>query len=1258
MKQPRRFGRLKATYLAMLSLGLAQPVLAQSDDLAQNTNAQALTFTLITGDKVSAVVNKQGELGGIRMLGKDGNEVITSVFMRGGNTYVMPSQAQELVDSGAIDLELFNINKLHASGYADEMTDKLPIIVEYRDGTLAGAATPKELAGTSLTGEIELIDSAAFSIDKSKAADVFSALVAQGDIDGVWLDAAIFAHKVNQADTLTPTVPLTGAYGDAARYYTGAGVKVAVLDTGYDLEHSDLQGRVVASRDFTYSMNAVDDTNGHGTHTASTIAGTGAESNGKWVGVAPDADLVIGKVLSNNGGGSMYGILNGMQWAVMSENADIVNMSLGGSATSCDGPLVDMVEALSDRALFVISAGNSFTRETVGSPGCAPSALTVGAIDRDGNTASFSSRGPSPDGHSAKPDIASQGVAVVAAASGGRGATAYRALSGTSMSAPHVAGGAAIVMQARADLSPREIKKVLTSSAVFSDKHVLEQGAGAMDINRAVSQAVIAEPNRELGYFGYGQNDAYTQSSVTFENTTGEEITFNLKLDLIGEDGKTQLPATVAGLGVKSITVPANGQVDVPVWIEPSVAMRDGAYGAITGKITGTTVGGQDEQIVVPVSFWVDQPQVPLTVNLTDRWGNRASFPSKVYLINEEDDWGSLLRLTGGKAEVSVPTGNYTIVANIMTFDNPDSNSGLVESAAQMAILDRKIESATVLNLDARNAQQVTFKASQPLDPQGYSFGFTYALDDEKQAKLAAIEMAPDYVNDMYAWSQGHDDRFRSFITTRAVAPETKVMMENGTEFDYIKQGLALSFHGEGSAEVLPVGDAGYNTDWSQFDLEGKIALIANPNYITSYMVGNAMKHGAIGVIFYRPGRDGRYKGSITGTPKVPVIGISSAEGELLAAEIAAGRNTVSWSGVAAERSPYAYSINHITDGRIEAGQIVLQEHKMRKIESKYHSQGDERPAWTDVMGMTNSTGEFYSTGSSQMIMLPIERDEYFTATPKNAWTNVVMPNYQINSSGAYFDGVRIMTPGEESTSWFKTQRVGSLGTSGIPIIGRDTNVLSFNMASFGDAAGHDGILGYAGSSAYGLMVNGQNASPYQGTLTLDHGSNEVSLTMRSYLRGVGERSPVKDSLGSLYQGTYTFMTDETVQGVQPILMPVVDVPVDINNSMNAGEPAHIKLSGVLDGVGEVSLADVKLQYGYGQECTMSNIPAYIYCPVFTKFAPESWVDAEIKQVDGEWVAVVPNDAPAGDFVHLRIEMADYGTSTAEQLTMRAYMLK
>lgn len=1259
MKPFPRLGRLKATYLAMLGLSFAQPAFAQTSDITATPSTGELTFTLITGDKVSAVVNKNGQLGGIRMLASDGSEPITSIFKRGNNTYVVPAQAQALIDSQAIDLELFNINKLYESGYDDASTDALPVIVEYRDGTLAGPAAPKTLAGMSLTDEIELIDSAAFALKKADVAQTWAALTAEADVEGLWLDAMVHAHKVTSSDTLTPTVPLTGAYGASAINYNGAGVKVAVLDTGYDIEHPDLQGRVIASRDFTYSSNGVDDTNGHGTHTAATVAGNGHESNGKWVGVAPNSDLIIGKVLGNNGGGSTLGILNGMVWAVMTEQADIVNMSLGGSATACDGPLVDMVEALSERALFVISAGNSFTRETIGSPGCAPSALTVGAIDRDGNTASFSSRGPSPDGHSAKPDITSQGVAVVSAASGGTGETAYRVYSGTSMSAPHVAGGAAIVMQARQNLTPQQVKEVLTSSVTVTDSHVLEQGAGPMDINRAIDQVIIAPPNRELGYFGFEENNAFTETAVTLKNISNRDITLRLKLDLIGEDGKTQLPATLAGLDTKSITIPANGDADVPMWIDPAVALRNGAYGAITGRITGTSTDKTNDQVVVPVSFWIDQPTVSLTVNLTDRWGNRASAPSKIYLINEEDDWGELLRLNGGKASTNVPAGYYTIIANIMTFDNPQSNSGLVDSAAQMAVLKRKIDSATVLDLDARTAQQVTFKADKPLDPQGYSFGFTYALDDEKSAKLAAIELAPDYVSDMYAWSQGHDDRFRSFITTRAVAPETTVKMQNGVEFDYIKQGLALSFHGEGSAEVLPVGEAGYDTDWSQFDLEGKIALIANPNYLTSYMVGNAMKEGAIGVIFYRPTRAGRYKGTITGTPKIPVIGISTEQGEALMAEIEAGNNRVSWSGVAAERSPYAYSINHITDGRIQSGQINLAEHKMHKITASYHSQNDERPSWTDAMAMTNSTGEFYSTGSTQMIMLPHVREEYYTATAKNAWTNIVMPNYRIESAGAYFDGPRAMTPGaEETTTWFKGPRAGSLGSSGSPVIRRDTNLLHFNLASFGDASNHDGTFGYMGSSAFGLTVDGEPVSPYQGSLTLEPGDHQVMLEMRSYARGVGERSPVYDNLGSLYQGYYTFTTSEQQQGVQPVLIPMIDLPVDINNTMNVGEAAQVKLSGLLDGVGDVPLAEVQFQYAYGQECAITSIPAYIYCPVSEKFSPENWLDAKVEQIDGEWVATIPNEGNSGDFVHIRTVVSDYGTSSAEQFTLRAYMLK
>ncbi|TKB43807.1 S8 family serine peptidase [Thalassotalea mangrovi] len=1255
MKQFFRPSRLSTACLfALCSTSLS----AFADPALTEQQSKAVEFTLITGDKVSAVVKNDGSLAGIRLLSADDQELITSIFKRGSDIYLVPEKAKALVDAQAIDLELFNISKLHQSGYDDASTPNLPVLIEYSDGTLAGAATPHVLAGTELIGEVEIIDVAAFGIQKDKAAEVFAKLTADGKVEGVWLDAMVHAYKASAAETLTTTVPLTGAYGNYASPFNGEGVTVAVLDTGYDIEHSDLNGQVVASKDFTWSRNGVDDLNGHGTHVAATVAGTGQESDGKWVGMAPGANLLVGKVLGNTGGGSTYGILSGMQWAV-DNGADIINMSLGGTATYCGGPMVDLIEAYRNQALFVIAAGNSFTRQTVGSPGCAPSALTVGAIDRDNNTASFSSRGPSPDGHSAKPDIASQGVNVVAGASGGNAGTAYRSLSGTSMASPHVAGGAALLMQARPELSPQQVKSVLTSSAVNNDSHVLEQGAGPMDVNQAMIQAVVGQANQELGIFPYGLDNQRIYRDVSLQNLSDEEISLKLKVDFIGEDGNTQLPATIAGLDTHNVVIPANGSIDLPVWVDPGVALRNSAYGTITGRIIGTSTANGEQRLSVPVSFWIQAPQVELTINAIDMRGKPATSPSRAFIVNDEDDWGQAVTLKNGQAQVSLPKGDYTVVSNIMTYDNDSDFGGLVESAAQMAYLNKKIESDTYLEFDARTAQKVEFKTDQPISTQGYAFGFTYALDDNKVAKLAAVDLAPDYVKDMYLWSQGHDDRFRSFVTTRAYAPQSRLFMANGQELDPVRQSLALTFHGEGSAQVVNVGDAGYATDWSQFELEGKIALIAHPYYVTSYMVQNVMNQGAIGVLFYRPGTSGRYKTSIHGTPKIPVVGLSAEEGELLAAEIIAGNDTIRWSGTALERSPYAYSLHHITDGHSDGGLIRVHDKDLHTIDAKYHAQNDERPAWTDVMAMTNSSGEFYSTGSSQLMMLPMQRKEYYTATPKNAWTNVVMPNFRIQSDGAYFDGLRLMTAGaNEQTEWFKGPRGASLLSNGTPIAYRDTNVLTFKFPAFGDSSGHDGIGGYNGSTAYGIQLNGEVHYLDQGMLSVPDNVSDVRLEVRYTARGVGERSPVNDKLGSYYQGIFHFNTDASIQGAQRLLVPVVDVPVDIDNAMSAGQAARIKITGMVDTLGAVPLTSVRLQYGYGQECMLDGAYGYSYCPVFQKFSPDNWQDAQIEQVGDDWFAIVPNDAAAGEFVHLRIEVADTQSSTSEQTTLRAYMLK
>jgi subtilisin family serine protease len=134
---------------------------------------------------------------------------------------------------------------------------------------------------------------------------------------------------------------------------------VAILDTGYDPTHPDLQGRVVAAANFTTDA-SVTDGNGHGTHVASTVGGTGAASGGLRKGVAPKTGLMVGKVLSDGGWGEDSWVLAGMVWAVQ-EGADVVSMSLGGDTDDGTSPLalaINELSATSD-SLFVVAAGNN-----------------------------------------------------------------------------------------------------------------------------------------------------------------------------------------------------------------------------------------------------------------------------------------------------------------------------------------------------------------------------------------------------------------------------------------------------------------------------------------------------------------------------------------------------------------------------------------------------------------------------------------------------------------------------------------------------------------------------------------------------------------------------------------------------------------------------------------------------------------------------------------------------------------------------------
>ncbi|WP_255512080.1 S8 family serine peptidase [Kribbella kalugense] len=136
-------------------------------------------------------------------------------------------------------------------------------------------------------------------------------------------------------------------------------MKIAILDTGIDPNHPDLKGRIEASANFSNAANNVDHF-GHGTHVAGIAAGDGAASGGKYTGVAPQATLLNGNVLGDDGSGAISGIIAGMEWAVQ-QHATVVNMSLG-SAIPSDGTdeLSAALNTLSrdSGTLFVVAAGN------------------------------------------------------------------------------------------------------------------------------------------------------------------------------------------------------------------------------------------------------------------------------------------------------------------------------------------------------------------------------------------------------------------------------------------------------------------------------------------------------------------------------------------------------------------------------------------------------------------------------------------------------------------------------------------------------------------------------------------------------------------------------------------------------------------------------------------------------------------------------------------------------------------------------------
>lgn len=265
---------------------------------------------------------------------------------------------------------------------------------------------------------------------------------------------------------------VTGDRDGAPKGYSTTDIVIAVIDTGIDNTHVDLDGgKVIGWDDLVNGRTTPYDDNGHGTHVSSIAAGEG-DGNAKYVGVAPGAALVGVKVLNAAGSGSMSTVAAGVNWVINNKsryNIRVINMSLGTSACSdgTDSTSTAVNNAVAAGIVAVVAAGNSGPGTcTVGSPAAAANAITVGAMADPGEggfyLADFSSRGPTLDGR-LKPDVAAPGVSITAAKA--RSGNGYVTYSGTSMATPFVAGTVALMLDANPSLTPSQVKSDITSTA-------------------------------------------------------------------------------------------------------------------------------------------------------------------------------------------------------------------------------------------------------------------------------------------------------------------------------------------------------------------------------------------------------------------------------------------------------------------------------------------------------------------------------------------------------------------------------------------------------------------------------------------------------------------------------------------------------------------------------------------------------------------------------------------------------------------------
>ncbi|MET7552058.1 S8 family peptidase [Streptomyces sp. NPDC005479] len=1209
-----------ATAVALVATGLPaaadpEPGAGAGHSTAPPAAAPAQhTVTLISGDRVGFT----GSGSGLQVSGVtpgEGREHIAFTRARiNDHEYVIPVDATQALADERVDRQLFDVTALAAQGYDDAAQASIPLIAT----TQAGPA----LRGSVQRDTFPELGLTARTVRKSEAAAAWrSFLAATGGTSRaaaagkLWLDAKVEA-------SLDRSAAMIGAPIAWRKGLDGKGVKVAVLDTGYDPNHPDLKNKVVAEKNFSWDE-SVTDLNGHGTHVASTVAGSGAASQGRYKGIAPGAELLIGKVLDAGGSGDFSGILEGMAWAA-AQDADIVSMSLGSSLPS-DGsdPLSQAVETLSRDGgpLFVIAAGNAGKPRSIGSPAAAPSALTVGSITKEGAMSSFSSRGPAVTDGGVKPEITAPGSSITAARAAGTLEAAannefYATISGTSMATPHVAGAAAILKQQHPDWDAQRLKATLVATAdPVAGADVYEEGSGSVNVPDALSSRITASPSTVSAELAWPYGGSPTRM-VTYRNDGGKDV--RLSLSLAGT-----APVSLAS---RQLTVPAGGTAAATVRIDTGRASA-GAHGAwITAR------GSDGSTVRTPVGIDAEAAAATLTLEpAAVRPGVEAAYTNLV-VQNENTGEAQLVGLTKEPEEVRLPVGDYRLFGGVWEY----VRHGTASMPERSVAVARRVSLTgdRTLKTDTSAAKPVTTGIDDPemrINEQGSATGQVSSTGAGSPVGLAA----PIYAG-----------AYRSYAVGSGRIPGLTYFSAASWQQPYV---LATTVGGSGAPLDVPVWlmswqrlewdmekrvtDAGDGGDLTGLELKDRIVLLESDWSVPWEEQSrryDAIKEQQPAAILLA--------GSVSIDPADPPLGIDPQGVELLREQLAKGKVTLRIKGERnGERTYFTF---HTHDDGVPAGAHWQDRRRdLARVDHSFRTTGFPN----DTKGIYGwvTYGGLRLAQQSTLFRAPHRMTAYYT--PDVPWTTATF-EYAMDSVGALglqFTNPTVYRKGRTTgDNWLTGPFNPSLsvnGPDGRAQATRDGDKLRLALPMFSDAAGHQSDPVRDLESGETVLRDGsgkvlaRNDEPGQGVFDVPARGRWYELTSS------GHRDTAEWTLGTHVTDTWRFRSEHT-GGERPL--PLLDTRFDM-----AG----------LDGDNSVP-EDREFTFGLGigrQAGVHSGAGIERVSVRYSTDDGASWQPAEVRGRDGVRRVTVP--AMSTGWVSLKVTAADHsGASVAETVT-RAY---